>query len=368
MAACALVLAGCGGDSKPVLQSAAVVRNGDLTPGLPIRYEDPTHPRLAQLRQQEQLDNLLSPSGNEFQTILAVKDWVAAQWPHSTPDPYPPWDAIDVLEWIRSGRTGGFCGQYSQVMLQSLASLGLTARYVEIGSFDSPQAHFVVEVWSNDFDKWVMMDADFNVHFVRGGIPLSTLEIHEALINGTTDQVDAVLGPTRDGHDDPHIYPLRTMEFYYYLRMVLRGDHLSNTIDPNLDRYNDSVEWAGDEVVPWEQSTVFSTVAKERIANLSTSDRVDYSAKLNQVRVTVKSVVEGDVYLQFETNIRDFRDYRIVEYDSSNGQITRSWSGWLTHDFVWRPINKGRWIEVRAYDVRGIRGPSAEVSATFGRR
>jgi hypothetical protein len=138
-------------------------------------------------------------------------------------------------------------------------------------------------------------------------------------------------------------------------------------MDPNLDRYNDSVEWAGDTAVPWEQSTIFSTVAKERIANLSTSDRAGFTARLNQVLVTVKSVVEDDVYLQFETNIRDFRDYRIVEYDQAGGQVTRSWSGWLTHDFVWRPI-KGRWLAVHAYDVRGIRGPSAEVGATFGRR
>src|SRR5690349_13373752 len=97
-------LAACGSDEPaPVLVSVQVRVNGNLTPGVPVRYEDPSHPRLKELRERENLDAVVLPGRSEFENILAMKDWVAAQWPHSTPDPYPPWDAITILDWIRGG-------------------------------------------------------------------------------------------------------------------------------------------------------------------------------------------------------------------------------------------------------------------------
>ena len=36
-------------------------------------------------------------------------------------------------------------------------------------------------VWSNDYAKWVLLDAKYDIHFERDGIPLSALELHEAV-------------------------------------------------------------------------------------------------------------------------------------------------------------------------------------------
>ena len=153
----------------------ARVQQGPTLPpghaGLPIRYEHLDAARIEQLAAREGLATIVAGAATEFEAVLALKEWVAAQFPHSDPDPYPPWDALIILDAIRAGLTGGFCAQYSQVMLQSLAALGIPARYLEVGHETNPYAHYPIEYWSNQFNKWVLLDVDYNLHFEKDGVP-----------------------------------------------------------------------------------------------------------------------------------------------------------------------------------------------------
>lgn len=288
-----------------------------------------------------------------------MKDWVAAQWPHSVPEPYPPWDALIVLDWIRSGKTGGFCGQYAQVFLQSLATLGFTARYVEIGSQDNPYAHYITEVWSNDHDKWVMMDVDYNLHFERGGVPLSVLEIHDALLESELSDVEVVPGAVRDGHPSPAAWPKETAELYYYVRFHLKADHLSEPSEAAFDRFNDMIEWQDERAVPWDQSPVKSEFAKERLTRLATSDAEAAEFKLNQVQVDAWFEGSRTVVLDLRHNVLQFQQYQFRKGDRRGAA-----SSWQTHrsgPLRWSVKPEERWIEVRGVNIRGIGGPSARV-------
>jgi hypothetical protein len=334
-------------------------KNGDLTPGLPVRYEAFDTPRLRELRVRENLNSVVAGGRGEFERILLLKDWVAAQFPHGNPNPYPPWDAITVLDWIRSGKTGGFCGQYSQVLLQSLASLGLTARYVELGGSWNPYVHFVIEVWSNQFDKWVVLDADYNVHFERGGIPLSALEVHDALVESRLSDVETIKGTAQDGEYDAYEWPLKLAEVFYYVRLHLKADHLSSPDEPPFDRYNDMVEWLNPLTLPWEFNPGPSSYVIERLTNLQSGDRADFSEKLNQVLVTVNTAPNGGITLRFANNVFDFDHYqlRIREPDSVDGK-------WFDYDaamFRWPPTWERRIVEVRGVNTRGVPGPASRV-------
>lgn len=346
---------------EPRLLGVSVVENGDLTEGLPVRYESFDAPQLLDLREREHLDEVVASAQDEFEQVLLLKNWVAAQWPHSIPDPYPPWNALVVLDWIRSGKTGGFCAQYSQVLLQSLASLGLTARYVEIGSVSNPYAHYVIEVWSNQFDKWMVMDGDYNIHFERNGVPLSALEVHDALLHSQLSDIVVVRGSFRDGHPDPGSWPDGTMELYYYLRMHLKANHLSAPDEPPFDRYNDMVEWQDELTVPWELSTVESPFPKEVLANLRSSDGASFESKLNQVRITLESVTEGEALLDFENNAIQFQRYQIRE---PSGDSSR-WSDYDGTTFQWKLSPSSPLLEVRALNGRGVPGPTSVVLARF---
>jgi len=339
--------------------AAVIIRNGRLspTPELPFRFEDLREPQLDTLAGREQLRRVIEDASSQFDQIVRLRDWVASQWPVGTPDPYPPWNALTVLDWIRDGRTGGFCGQYSQVLLQSLAALGFTARYVEIGSRDNPYAHFVVEVWSNDHDKWVVMDADYNLHFERGGLPLSALDIHDAVVQSQFQDLSVRSGPSREGHSDPGRLPFRTAELYYYVRFHLKADHLSHPDEPPFDRFTDMIEWEDAGTVPWETSTVVSEYPKVRLTEQSTADREAAEPALNQVQVSL-TVSDDLVVLELRNNVlqMDHYEYRVVGMG-----LPDRWKAQDSPRLVVRRGEGRRRVEIRGVNVRGVSGPPAVV-------
>ncbi len=327
---------------------------------LPVRYQPFDEPALARLAARERLDEIVAEVPRQFDRIRRVQDWVNAQWPDGTPDPYPPWNALAVLDWIRSGTTGGFCAQYAQVFLQSLAALGFTARYVEIGSSENPYAHYVTEVWSNDFDKWVVMDADYNVHFERDGIPLSAIEVHEALVSSALAGVTPVFASPRPGHADPSSWPLRTMELYYYVRYHLNANHLTRPDDPPFDRFDDMIELDDPSVTAWEDSVVATTFPKERLTRRRVDDPEVVDAKLNQVQLGVRSDAPDSITLDMRDNVlqRASYQYRVTVTGDQPG----TWQSTQRSTFTLPLPDGGGLVEVRGVNIRGVAGPSSTLA------
>lgn len=328
---------------------------------LPVRFEHVDTPRLTQLREREQLEAVIAGAATEFEAILKLRDWVAAQFPHTSPDPYPPWDALIILDEIRAGRTGGFCGQYSQVLLQALASLGIPARYLEIGTARNPINHFPIEVWSNDFGKWVLLDADFNLHYERNGLPLSAVEVHDAYVSGQASTVTIVAGTPAPGHPSPSDLPERTFELYYYLRYALKADHVSQPYEAAFDRFNDAIEFLDERTTPWELSPEISPyVDKSPLTSRTTTSRTFVDASINQVWLSPTVTGPAEITVALATNMPDvaYAEYRVVDRSGNVG-------GWQSHsagEVVWQVAPGDRSLEVRAVNRRAIAGPVATVS------
>jgi hypothetical protein len=53
------------------------------------------------------------------------------------------------------------------------------------------------EVWVNKFSKWVLIDAKYDAHFEKNGVPLSALEIHDEVWRDGARSVICVVGPDR---------------------------------------------------------------------------------------------------------------------------------------------------------------------------
>ena len=340
---------------------AAIVRNGDATVGIPVRFEPFDAVNLRELRERERLDEVVAPAHTEFERVLLLKNWVAAQFPHGNPDPYPPWDAKTILVWIRADITGGFCGQYSQVLLQSLMSMGMLARYVELGGAWNARVHFVVEVWSNDFSKWVLLDPDYNVHFERDGIPLSAIEIHDAFIGGEMQEVDVIKGQFLEGHYDAYDWPLRTAEVYYYVRVHMKADHLTRADEDPFDRYNDMVEFMDSRTVPWEFSQDGASYPKSRLTNLQTYERAEFAGAYNQVFVSIGETRFPTVQLSLTHNVVSFDHYewRTV------GSVTGAWTSTSGPSLEWEPRPNALRLEIRGVNSRNVPGPASVVEATF---
>jgi hypothetical protein len=124
------------------------------------------------------------PYHGQLDLFLKLCDWTHRQWKTSIPDPYPLSNAIDILADIRSGKTGGFCGQYAYVLADVLKSMGFfSVRYVELWSAKG-ESHFLIEVWSDQFAKWMILDPMENLFYVfqNSDQPANAMEIRDALL------------------------------------------------------------------------------------------------------------------------------------------------------------------------------------------
>ncbi|MBN2346572.1 MAG: transglutaminase domain-containing protein [Candidatus Aminicenantes bacterium] len=136
--------------------------------------------KLRALREQEDFKDI--SASDQLDLFLNLCDWTHRQWPTSVPDPYPLSNAIDILADIRAGKTGGFCGQYAYVLADVLKAMGFFAvRYVELWS-DGGESHFLVEAWSDQFAKWMILDPGENIYyaFAGSGLPAHALEVRAA--------------------------------------------------------------------------------------------------------------------------------------------------------------------------------------------
>jgi transglutaminase-like putative cysteine protease len=171
---------------------------------IPFEYEPLDHPRLAALRKQHDLDQVVAGAKSEFDLITRLAAWSAKQWEPigHLREGYPQWDALKILETHRDGtRVGGFCQQYNVVFLQACESFGLTGRAVSLGPgglVDKPRrgGHEVVEIWSNQYKKWVYVDGEFAWYAVdqQTGTPLSLWELRQRQLATLRDRAAA---PTR---------------------------------------------------------------------------------------------------------------------------------------------------------------------------
>ena len=156
---------------------------------------------LVELREKYELDAVVAGGRTEFEQMLLLKEWVRNRWDHGWSREPVARNALEILEAAELGSDFN-CGYYSVTMMQSLLALGFVARRAGIAKAQSDWmaldegniGHSVPEVYSHDFHKWILLDADMNVHYELDSVPLSVLEIHRAWVDRRWNEVKMVTG------------------------------------------------------------------------------------------------------------------------------------------------------------------------------
>ncbi|MEX0886934.1 MAG: transglutaminase-like domain-containing protein [Phycisphaeraceae bacterium] len=341
--------------------------------GLEFVHEDFNHARLAALRSKYHLDDVVAGAGSELERFVRLRNWVANQWSWDPPvDHYPAWDADEILQ-----RRQGFCVQFAIVYLQACLSLGHPARFV-FGYHPGPDGgHEVVEVWSGEFDKWVLMDPNVNEHYVDpdSNTPLGMLEVHERMIRryypagrtitianrpaeplgiediATCRGLDLAPSARQELDLAPSKWPRWAK--WGVIRMVPRSDFYSR--EHPLPRVQ-GANWDWPHYLVWEgaQADPGDAYRYRRI----TRRRADWNWSLNHVRFDAAPGDEpGAVDVQLATVTPGFETFEVRENDGA-------WRAEAAR-FTWRLRRGGNRLEMRTRNVAGVTGAASHIELDY---
>ncbi len=324
---------------------------------IPFAYEPFDHPRLAELRKAYQLDKIVEGAKDEFEIMTCLAVWSARQFDHGhLKEAYPPWDALEILKAHADGQpVGGFCQQYNVVLLQACESFGIPGRAVSIGVGDHSVGgqstpirgggHEVVELWSNQFKKWVYIDGNMGWYAVDGksGVPLSLWELRQR-------QLEILRGESTD--------PTRIVELqqggkrwsslaewppFLELRLIPRSNFLEKQSPLPLNQGMRGWFWTGHHV--WtDEDYPASLLYGNRI-----DDRRNWEWTLNQAHFTLEATATpGELRVHLETQTPSFETF-LAETDGQHAMP-------VTSGFVWKLRPGKNRLEVRPRNITGREG------------
>jgi hypothetical protein len=161
--------------------------------------EDYHNPRLKRLRDEYGLEKVIAGEPKEFRRLLLLRHWVHTRWPIDN-NQKEGGDAFAILEKAKTG-AGFHCSHSLTVQHAVMVSMGYVVRDLGVDRNHEDMGrsihHGVNEVWSNDYAKWVLLDAKYDIHFERDGVPLSALELHEAVRADGGKGIVKMQGPER---------------------------------------------------------------------------------------------------------------------------------------------------------------------------
>ncbi|MCD4769210.1 MAG: hypothetical protein K8R35_03470, partial [Bacteroidales bacterium] len=275
------------------------------------------------------------------------------------------------LQWDYEGRRRDATCSFSNLALQgALMSMGYQARFININS-EGVSGHEVTEVWSNEFNKWIYLDAtrDYYYFDLETGLPLNLLEIHNKLAEklpmvetwqkpfapktGADVVKDIEIG-MRESYNPVSIveHGYHIIETMGYFRIPLRNDFYSNPLPIPTAQGFTMWGWDGylnhyDEKFP--KRTEFQR---------QTNRFVDFYEPLNQAQIFLSETDQkGFLKVEVDTHTPGFMSF-LVKIDDGE------WTEQNSAVWNWKlkaGINK---IEIRVITSEGVHGPVSCVKVT----
>lgn len=301
------------------------------------------------------LDDVVAGANDELEELVLLRNWTRMQFRRiDYQEKTKNFDALNVLENIKVNTDGREsspedirpCDIFPRLYIQILLSMGYQARLCQV-SHNGLGHHGLTEVWSNQYNKWITMDVDLNLHYLQGGIPQNLLEIHQAARdNNLNIQIEQKIV------DSPY-QPKATLEWMFnYHRFVniadMRNDWISNHYFAGHPRQSDGsfLGWLDGEKLP----AIF-------FFKPTTNNQSDFYWSLNRTYLLVDQthsrVTEEVLPLIFQTVTPNFSHFSIQVDGKKHTQ--------KEYDFTW-VLHKGlNRIEVKSINDFNLEGVVSEI-------
>jgi hypothetical protein len=339
---------------------------------IPFDYEPFDRPELAALRRDYKLDEVVAGSKSEWEFIQRLSAWSSSRWQKGHLGKiYPKWNAHEILKPYDDGTpVGGFCQHYNLVFLQACESFGLVGRGVSLGQGNYTDkirgGHETVEIWSNDFNKWVFIDGDKAMYFVDAAgpkvdgleVPLSHWELRERQVAAFAGKPHAEVAMRKTAERDQKWDGLTSFPPFLELRLIPRSNFLEAAAPLPLNQGMRGWFWTGHYV--WtDDAFPAGMLYSERVTR-----RGNFEWTPNRTHVTFEPLVTpGEMRVHLDTVTPGFREFHATIADTSRGlrSINAADGGErrIETGHIWKLHPGTNRLAVRARNTTGRDGPAA---------
>jgi hypothetical protein len=331
-------------------------------PGNFFTCEDAHHPRMIELRRKYGLDRVARAGGRDFRDILKVRRWVFTRWPVNNNSPFPYDDALAILKEAKKG-VGFYCAHSAMVAHAVYSALGWVSRiiYIDVDhrAYGRSRHHAVTEVFSTQFVKWVVVDPKYDVHFEKGGVPLSAMDMYRAARSGNWRGIVKMRGPARrkfslrdkrcDGFNGTN---------FFWVSYLFRPDMFTHVHWP-MD--NDAA-WLAVLDDKWFRRTRWHrsggkgktvehhSYRTDAFVRIKAPDRINWTPGVT--RISARQTAPMELKIELRSATPNFAGYR---YRLGRGPWKRSADGNVS--FRLRPGRNS--VEAAVLNVLGVEGPRA---------
>ncbi len=142
---------------------------------------------LRELKNKYSLELLVNGEKDDIGKIKNILDWTSKQWEHNGSNNPTKQDALTILKEAHEGKQFR-CVEYGIVVTAAFNSIGFPARTLGLKTRDVEKVmrgagHVVSEVYSNELDKWIFIDPQFNIMPTLNGNPLNGVEFQKEIYN-----------------------------------------------------------------------------------------------------------------------------------------------------------------------------------------
>ena len=174
-----------GTDYQSILQNSPAYDPTEVA-NISFSYESADSPGLTLLRETYRLDEVAGP-GSSLEQAKNLLAWAHDLVPHDGSQPLPRQrDAISLIEHAHSTGRGLNCRGLAIILSESLLSVGIQSRIVELLPRDfSTDSHVVAIAYLPELSRWVYFDPSYQAYFVdSAGQPLGVADIRASLRSG----------------------------------------------------------------------------------------------------------------------------------------------------------------------------------------
>lgn len=314
---------------------------------IPFVYENPNAEYLQAFRAKYHLNSLIRDSHDEYDAMLRLGAWLGTRWDHGT-DEVPGGNTVcDPVAVVEAGQHGAkfWCEIAAKTTVHAATALGWQARLVTASRDGYTWEHAAAEIWSNQFNKWFVMDTDFNVVYESSGVPLSAFELVHL---GEKLQRSGQLKVRNIAPRKTSLPLVDLIPFYNYAHVDMRNDWCSRPLHRGSPAGGDTATW-------WtSRYHINELTAKRKVNNLTR-----FNWPVNSVAIYVISAKRlNNNQINFQIGLSGyspiFKAFEII-IDSGN------WQRLEGNKFDFTVLTGEHKILIRLLTTFGFIGPESKI-------